>query len=68
MATAPTANTCDRLTRKDQVRLKLRNLLRAGAVSTPATPADADHFQGLRERLHPETSYPNCLRVNCNEM
>lgn len=41
------------LIRKDQDRLKLRNLLLAGAASTSAAPADADYFQGLRDRLRP---------------
>ena len=41
------------LIRKDQDRLKLRNLLLAGAASAPAAPADADYFQGLRDRLRP---------------
>ncbi len=38
---------------EDQDRLKLRNLLLAGAASAPAAPADADYFQGLRERFCP---------------
>lgn len=41
------------LIRKDQDRLKLRNLLLAGAASARAAPADADYFQGLRDRLRP---------------
>ena len=41
------------LIRKDQDRLKLRNLLLAGAASAPAAPADADYFQRLRDRLRP---------------
>ncbi|MFP5383579.1 MAG: type II toxin-antitoxin system ParD family antitoxin [Gammaproteobacteria bacterium] len=41
------------LIRKDQDRLKLRNLLLAGAASAPAAPADGDYFQGLRDRLRP---------------
>jgi antitoxin ParD1/3/4 len=41
------------LIRKDQDRLKLRNLLLAGAASEPAAPANADYFRGLRDRLRP---------------
>ncbi len=59
MATAPTANACDGLFLKDQDRLKLRNLLLAGAASAHAAPADADYFQGLRERLRPATTDAN---------
>ena len=39
------------LIRKDQDRLQLRNLLRVGAASPPATPADASYFKGLRDRV-----------------
>jgi len=39
------------LIRKDQDRQQLRGLLLAGAASTPATPADADYFESLRERV-----------------
>jgi antitoxin ParD1/3/4 len=39
------------LIRKDQDRLQLRNLLLAGAASTPAVPADASYFDGLRNRV-----------------
>lgn len=39
------------LIHKDQDRLKLRNLLLAGAASAPAEPADTDYFQGLRDQL-----------------
>jgi len=39
------------LIRKDQDRLQLRGLLLAGAASTPATPADASYFDGLRDRV-----------------
>lgn len=39
------------LIRKDQDRLQLRNLLLAGAATTPATPTNASYFQGLRDRV-----------------
>ena len=39
------------LIRKDQDRLQLRNLLLSGAASAPAAPADANYFEGLRERV-----------------
>ena len=39
------------LIRKDQDRLQLRNLLLAGAASAPAVPADANYFDGLRDRV-----------------
>ena len=39
------------LIRKDQDRVKLRGLLLAGAASTPAAPADARYFEGLRRRV-----------------
>ncbi len=39
------------LIRKDQDRLQLRNLLLAGAASTPTAPADASYFDGLRQRV-----------------
>jgi antitoxin ParD1/3/4 len=38
------------LIRKDQDRLELRKLLLAGAAANPAAPADADYFEGLRDR------------------
>lgn len=41
------------LIRKDQDRLHLRTLLLAGASSTPAAPADATYFAGLRNRVQP---------------
>ncbi len=43
------------LIRKDQDRLQLRDLLLAGAASTPTAPADAGYFAGLRTRVsqHP---------------
>jgi antitoxin ParD1/3/4 len=37
------------LIRRDQDRLRLRNLLLAGAASEPAVPADPAYFEGLRE-------------------
>lgn len=40
------------LIRKDQDRLKLRELLLEGAASAPATVADATYFDQLRERVH----------------
>lgn len=39
------------LIRKDQDRLQLRGLLLAGAATSPAAPADANYFEGLRERV-----------------
>ncbi len=39
------------LIRKDQDRLHLRGLLLAGASSSPAAPADARYFEGLRKRV-----------------
>jgi antitoxin ParD1/3/4 len=38
------------LIRKDQDRLRLRDLLLAGAASPPAAPADAAYFKRLRSR------------------
>lgn len=43
------------LIRKDQDRLQLRNLLLAGAASNLAAPADADYFEGLRDRVRKAT-------------
>lgn len=40
------------LIRKDQDRQNLRGLLLDGAATAPAAPADADYFEGLRERVH----------------
>jgi antitoxin ParD1/3/4 len=39
------------LIRRDQDRLRLRNLLLEGAASTPAAPADRAYFAGLRDRV-----------------
>lgn len=39
------------LIRKDQDRLQLRGLLLAGAATPPVAPADANYFEGLRERV-----------------
>lgn len=39
------------LVRKDQQRLQLRDLLLAGTASSPAAPADASYFDGLRHRV-----------------
>lgn len=39
------------LIRKDQDRMRLRNLLLAGVASAPAVPADASYFDGLRDRV-----------------
>ena len=44
---------------EDQDRLLLRSLLLAGATSSPATPADARHFDGLRS--WPLTSFPDTV-------
>ena len=38
------------LIRKDQDRQHLRGLLLEGAESSPAAPADAGYFNGLRDR------------------
>ncbi len=40
------------LIRKDRDRQHLRALLLAGAASAPSLPADAAHFNTLRETLH----------------
>jgi len=39
------------LIRKDQDRLRLRELLLAGAASPPSAVADASYFGGLRARV-----------------
>lgn len=39
------------LIRKDQDRLKLRELLLAGAASPTSGPAGANYFEGLRVRV-----------------
>ncbi len=39
------------LIRKDQDRMRLRELLLAGAESPLAGPADAAYFEGLRNRV-----------------
>jgi len=39
------------LIRKDQERLRLRQLLLDGASSPPAAPADPAYFETLRERV-----------------
>lgn len=39
------------LIRKDQDRLQLRGLLLAGGASSPAALADANYFEGLRDRV-----------------
>jgi antitoxin ParD1/3/4 len=39
------------LIRKDQDRLQLRQLLLAGAASSPAAPVDGACFEGLRDRV-----------------
>lgn len=39
------------LIRKDQDRLQLRNLLLAGAASSPTAPVDATYFNSLRARV-----------------
>lgn len=43
------------LIRKDQDRQRLRRLLLAGAASGPAAPADARHFDALRDRVRKAT-------------
>ena len=42
------------LIRRDQDRLRVRNLLIAGAASPPAAPADGTYFKKLRNRLRAE--------------
>ena len=39
------------LIRRDQDRLRLRDLLLAGATSPPTAPADGTYFRRLRSRL-----------------
>ena len=39
------------LIRKEQDRLRLRDLLLAGAASSPTKPADGAYFDGLRRRV-----------------
>jgi len=39
------------LIRRDQDRLRLRELLLTGAASPPAVPADGTYFKRLRSRL-----------------
>lgn len=39
------------LIRRDQDRMRLRDLLLAGAASAPAGPATAAHFRRLRDRV-----------------
>jgi antitoxin ParD1/3/4 len=39
------------LIRKDQERLRLRELLLAGAASKPTAPADSAYFKKLRNRV-----------------
>ncbi|MFY9477898.1 MAG: type II toxin-antitoxin system ParD family antitoxin [Aquabacterium sp.] len=39
------------LIRKDQDRQQLRNVLLAGASSAPGPVADANYFDGLRDRV-----------------
>ncbi len=43
------------LIRKDQDRLKLRELLLAGAAAAPAAPIDGAYFEGLRDRVRKVT-------------
>ena len=42
------------LIRRDQDRLRLRNLMIAGAASRPVAPADRTYFKKLRNRLRAE--------------
>ena len=39
------------LIRRDQDRLRLRNLLLTGASSAPTAPVNENYFEGLRERV-----------------
>jgi antitoxin ParD1/3/4 len=43
------------LIRREQDRVQLRNLLLAGAASTPAAPVNAAYFDGLRARVRKGT-------------
>lgn len=43
------------LIRKDADRQRLREVLLDGAVSSPATPVDADYFAAMRERVRQRT-------------
>lgn len=43
------------LIRKDQDRLKLRELLLAGAASAPAAPVDGAYFDDLRKQVRQVT-------------
>lgn len=45
------------LIRKDQDRLRLRNLLLDGAGSSPTTTADAEYFDRLRDACPPGDAY-----------
>ncbi len=40
------------LIRRDKERLRLRNLLMAGAATAPGAVADSAYFDSLRERVH----------------
>jgi antitoxin ParD1/3/4 len=42
------------LIRRDQDRLRLRELLLAGVSSPPSSAADAGYFKGLRKQLRPK--------------
>jgi antitoxin ParD1/3/4 len=41
------------LIRRDQDHTRLRELLLAGAASTPGAPADTAYFKRLRQRIRP---------------
>jgi antitoxin ParD1/3/4 len=43
------------LIRRDQDRQRLRGLLLVGVASAPTAPADADYFEGLRERVRQQS-------------
>lgn len=47
------------LIRRDQDRLRLRSLLLDGAQSAPAGPADANYFEGLRDRVRRAARSPS---------
>lgn len=43
------------LIRKDQDRLQLRELILAGAASSPTVPVEGAYFEGLRNRVRKGT-------------
>jgi antitoxin ParD1/3/4 len=49
------------LTRRDQDRLQMRNLLIAGGTSSQTKPADEVYFDGLRDRVRKAFAYGSLL-------